>query len=151
MRISDILRSKSTDGAAGAIGSSAVVSIGPDQTVRQLLALLAEHRIGAVIIGDGTTVDGIVSERDIVRNLNEQGESALDAPVRTIMTSPAQTCSPTDSVDQIAETMTQNRFRHMPVVEDGKLVGVVSIGDVVKQRIRELEIDRNTLEQYVTG
>jgi CBS domain-containing protein len=145
MRISDILRSKGQD------GTDAVFSIGPDQTVHELIGLLAEHRIGALVVGSGTDVVGIVSERDVVRKLHQLGAPALDAPVRDLMTSPAQTCAPTDPVDEIAETMTTRRFRHMPVMENGVLVGVVSIGDVVKNRIRELEIDRNTLEQYVTG
>ena len=145
MRISDILRSKEAD------GSNLVVTISPDQSVRQMLALLAEHRIGALVVGSSSDVIGIVSERDVVRALNTRGAAVLDDAVSELMTSPAQTCSPGDGVDLIAETMTARRFRHMPVVADGVLVGVVSIGDVVKNRIRELESDRNTLEQYVTG
>lgn len=145
MRISDILRSKTADGAGS------VISIAPAQTVRELLAVLAEHRIGAVIVGNGDDVVGIVSERDVVRALHEKGDSALAATVSELMTSPVLTCSPNDYVDAIAETMTAQRFRHMPVVDDGQLLGVVSIGDVVKNRIRELEHDRSQLEQYVTG
>ncbi|MCW2496925.1 CBS domain-containing protein [Jatrophihabitans sp.] len=144
MRISDILRSKSGNGAA-------VVSIAPDATVTELVTLLAEHRVGALIVTVGTDVVGIVSERDVVRRLHEQGADVLQAPVSELMTSPVITCAPSDYVDAIAETMTQRRFRHLPVVEDGQLVGVVSIGDVVKNRIQELEKDRSQLEQYVTG
>lgn len=143
MRISDILRTK-TDG-------SAVVSIGPDAPVTELVALLAEHGIGALIVTSGAEVVGIVSERDVVRRLNDDGADVLGAPVSSLMTSPVITCSPNDYVDAIAETMTEHRFRHLPVVDEGELVGVVSIGDVVKNRIRELEKDRSQLEQYVTG
>jgi CBS domain-containing protein len=145
MRISDILRSKTQDGA------DKVYSIAPDRTLRDLVGILVEHEIGALVVGNGADVVGIVSERDVVRKLHEMGAAALELPVSDLMTSPAQTCSPTDSVDEIAATMTARRFRHMPVVSDGVLIGVVSIGDVVKNRIRELETDRNTLEQYVTG
>lgn len=149
MRISDILRSKAADSTAGT--GAAVVSIAPDATVTELLAQLAEHGIGALIVTDGTDVVGIVSERDIVRRLNRDGAVALKATVGSMMTSPVITCAPTDYVDAIAETMTEHRFRHLPVVDNGELVGVISIGDVVKNRIRELEQDRSQLEQYVTG
>ena len=144
MRISDILRSKSVDGAS-------VVSIGPDASVAELVAQLAEHGIGALIVTEGADIVGIVSERDVVRRLHSDGAGVLDGHVRALMTSPVTTCAPGDQVDAIAETMTERRFRHMPVVEDGQLVGVVSIGDVVKNRILELEKDRSQLEQYVTG
>ena len=143
MRISDILRTKS--------GGAAVVSIGPDATVTELVAMLAEHKIGAVIVTGGADVIGIVSERDVVRRLNDEGADVLGAAVSSLMTSPVITCAPSDHVDAIAETMTEHRFRHLPVVDDGQLVGLVSIGDVVKNRIRELEKDRSQLEQYVTG
>ena len=144
MRISDILRSKSGDGAS-------VISIAPDATVAELVAQLAEHSIGALIVTNRSKIVGIVSERDVVRRLNSDGPDVLTGHVRDLMTSPVTTCAPTDQVDEIAETMTQRRFRHMPVVDGGRLVGVVSIGDVVKNRIRELEQDRSQLEQYVTG
>ena len=143
MRISDILRTKA-DGAT-------VIATAPDATVAELVAILAEHRIGAVVVTDGEAVVGIVSERDVVRRLSDLGAGVLQAAVRELMTSPVITCAPSDYVDAIAETMTEHRFRHLPVVEDGNLVGVVSIGDVVKNRIRELEKDRSQLEQYVTG
>lgn len=143
MRISDILRTKA-DGAS-------VISISPSDTVTDLVAILAEHRIGAVIVLDGSDVAGIVSERDVVRRLGEVGAAVLQAKVSELMTADVITCAPGDYVDAIAETMTEHRFRHLPVVENGELVGVVSIGDVVKNRIRELEKDRSQLEQYVTG
>ena len=143
MRISDILRLKS-DGAS-------VISMAPDATVTELVATLAEHRIGAVVVTEGSSVVGIASERDVVRRLSELGTEVLQAKVSELMTSPVITCAPSDYVDAIAETMTEHRFRHLPVVDDGALVGLVSIGDVVKNRIRELEKDRSQLEQYVTG
>ena len=143
MRISDILRTKA-DGAT-------VVSVAPDATAAEVVSILAEHGIGAVIVTEGSDVVGIVSERDIVRHLNTDGAEVLRALASSLMTSPVITCAPGDYVDAIAETMTEHRFRHLPVVDNGELVGVVSIGDVVKNRIRELEKDRSQLEQYVTG
>ena len=126
-----------------------VVTIGPDATVRELLALLAEHNIGAVIVSTGEgAVDGIVSERDVVRNLNGD-DSVLDASVQQIMTAVVQTCEPGHDVDGVMAQMTEHRIRHVPVVDDGDLVGVVSIGDVVKSRITQLEFERDQLDSYV--
>ena len=140
MKINDVLRGKSTND---------VVTITPDVTVRDLLALLADHNIGAVIVsGDGKAVDGIVSERDVVRKLNGHDE-VLDATVEQIMTAVVQTCEPGYDVDELMAVMTEHRIRHVPVVEDGKLVGVVSIGDVVKSRITQLEFERDQLDSYV--
>jgi CBS domain-containing protein len=141
MKISDILRFKGTD----------VITTTPAQSVAQVAATLAEHRIGALPVVDGETVAGIVSERDIVRGLAERGPSVLDSPVREVMTSPVLTCTSADSVDSVAETMTEQRARHMPVVDGGRLIGVVSIGDVVSSRMRQLEHDRGALEQYISG
>lgn len=145
MRISDILRNKP------AHAGSEVVTIPPDGLVRELLAALAEQRIGAVVVTDGDEVCGIVSERDVVRNLHTRGGDVLDVEVGEIMTRQLYTCGPGDDVDTIAGTMTERRIRHMPVIEDGRLVGLVSIGDVVSSRIRQLEHDRGQLEQYITG
>ena len=140
MKINDVLRGKS---------SNDVVTISPDATVRDLLALLAEYNIGAVIVsGDGTAVDGIVSERDVVRKLNGNDE-VLDAQVEQIMTAVVQTCEPGADVDELMATMTEHRIRHVPVIDDGQLVGVVSIGDVVKSRITQLEFERDQLDSYV--
>jgi CBS domain-containing protein len=140
MKISDVIREKSTND---------VITITPDATVRDLLALLAEHNIGAVIVsGDGSAVDGIVSERDVVRKLNGHDE-ILDAPVEQIMTAVVQTCQPDYDVDQLMIQMTQLRIRHVPVVDDGDLIAVVSIGDVVKSRITQLEFERDQLDNYV--
>jgi CBS domain-containing protein len=100
---------------------------------------------------DGDTVVGIVSERDVVRRLNDRGAAILDATVADIMTSPVLSCSSQDSVEGVATTMTERRIRHMPVIDDGTLEGIVTIGDVVLSRTRQLEQDRHQLEQYITG
>lgn len=146
MNISDILRhKKNTDPAA------TVVTITPQQTVTALLASLAEHNVGALVVVDDGRVVGMVSERDVVRRIAERGASLLDAPVGDIMTTEVHATTSRDSVDSVAETMTQRRIRHMPVLDDGRLVGIVSIGDVVSSRIRQLEHDRGQLEQYIVG
>jgi CBS domain-containing protein len=149
MNISDILRHKATAGAANK--GAPVVTIGPSGAVKDLLAKLAEHGIGALVVVDGPKVVGIVSERDIVRRLNDPGASILDGTVADIMTSPVLSCTSQDSVDSVAATMTERRIRHMPVIDDGKLDGIVTIGDVVLNRTRQLEQDRSQLEQYITG
>ena len=140
MKISDVTRGKS---------SRDVITISPDASVRDLLSLLAEHNIGAVIVSseDGV-VDGIVSERDIVRNLNGD-DAVLDAKVQQIMTAVVQTCEPDFDVDQLMAQMTELRIRHVPVMDNGELVAVVSIGDVVKSRIGQLEFERDQLDSYV--
>lgn len=141
MRISEILRRKGGN----------VVTIDPNASVRELLDRLATYNIGAIVVSsDGTTIEGIVSERDIVRRL-VGGTRVLDARVGTIMTGAVQTCTPDDTVDQLMVLMTQQRFRHVPVVVDGQLTGLVSIGDVVKSRIGELEFEREQLEHYIAG
>jgi CBS domain-containing protein len=140
MRISDVLTSKP---------SQQVVTIGPDSTVRELLGLLAEHNIGAVVVsGDGAAVDGIVSERDIVRRLHED-ESVLDGTVSAIMTRDVETCDPTTPVDDLRVVMTERRIRHVPVVTDGSLTGIISIGDVVKSSLDQLRFERDQLDSYV--
>ncbi len=140
MKISDVLKSKA---------SSEVVTTAPTQTVRELVALLAEKNIGAVVVSeDGSAVAGIVSERDVVRRLSEPG-GLLDAPVSQIMTSDVATAEPGDSLDSLMQLMTERRIRHVPVVSDGALVGVVSIGDVVKHKITQLQFERDQLDSYV--
>ena len=141
MKISDLLRGK---------GSNVITTPG-DATVRELVASLAEHGIGALVVVDGPTVLGIVSERDIVVRLNDWGDTLLDKLARDLMTSSLFTCRPEDDVDRIAETMTERRVRHMPVFNGDDLVGLISIGDVVKSRIEQLEHDRGQLEHYITG
>lgn len=140
MRIRDILRRK----------GGAVATVRPEATVRQLLAVLAEHNIGAVVVSpDGATISGIVSERDVVRRMHERGAVLLDRPVSDIMTTEVRSCGPADKVEDLRRTMTEHRFRHVPVVEDGRLAGIVSIGDVVKSAIDELESEREHLVGYI--
>ena len=142
MRISDIIRVKGEQ----------VVTVPPGMRVEQLVAVLAQHRIGAVIVSrDGTAVEGIVSERDIVRALAARGAAVLAEPVSDIQTSQVRTVSPDARLEEVERLMTERRFRHVPVVTDGALRGVVSIGDVVKNRIDELEAERSTLADYITG
>ncbi|GAB3652934.1 CBS domain-containing protein [Actinocorallia lasiicapitis] len=127
-----------------------MATVTPDATVRELLALLARHNIGAVVVSaDGSSIDGIASERDVVRHLHERGAGLLDAPVVSIMTSSVRTCAPGDVVDGLRKVMTDARIRHLPVVADGRLVGIVSIGDVVKSAIGLLEAEREQLVGYI--
>ena len=140
MRISDVLTSKPGD---------QVITIGPDATVRELLGLLAQHNIGAVVVSaDGERVDGIVSERDIVRRLAES-DAVLDGAVSAIMTSDVETCRPDTPVDDLRVVMTERRIRHVPVVTDGRLTGIISIGDVVKSSLDQLQFERDQLDSYV--
>jgi CBS domain-containing protein len=140
MHISDVLTSKP---------GGEVVTIGPDATVRELLGLLARHNIGAVVVSaDGEGVDGIVSERDIVRRLAES-DAVLDGAVSAIMTSDVQTCDPDVPVDDLRQLMTDRRIRHVPVVREGKLIGIISIGDVVKSSIGQLQFERDQLDTYL--
>jgi CBS domain-containing protein len=142
MRISDVLRAK----------GGQVVTVTPDTSVERLLAVLAEHRIGAAVVSrDGGGVDGIVSERDVVRALAARGAAVLAEPVATIHTEQVRTVQPDARLEDVERLMTEQRFRHVPVTVDGRLRGVVSIGDVVKNRIDELEAERSNLAGYITG
>ena len=142
MKISDVLRAK----------GAGCVTVAPGETVTGLLALLAEHRIGAVVVSsDGTTVEGIVSERDIVRHLHTTGAAVLDAPVSQIMTSQVSTGTAKDNIADLATTMTEQRVRHVPILDDeGRLAAIVSIGDIVKHRLSELQSERDQLRDYIT-
>ena len=140
MRIADVLRGK----------GGSVVTIKPDATVTELLAGLAGHNIGAMVVVGDSGVVGIVSERDVVRQLHTNGASVLSQPVEKIMTAVVSTCSKSDTVDSLTMLMTENRVRHVPVVEDGNLIGIVSIGDVVKTRMEELEAEQQQLQSYIT-
>jgi CBS domain-containing protein len=140
MRISDVLGAKS---------SSDVVTISPDAGVRDLIARMAEHNVGALIVSsDGTHVDGIVSERDVVRHLHHDG-TVINNVVSAIMTADVETCEESTTLDELMQTMTERRIRHVPVVRDGDLVGIISIGDVVKHRIDQLQFERDQLDSYV--
>ena len=141
MRINEVIRRK----------GATVVTIAPGSTVRDLLGLLREHRVGALVVSqDGQQIDGIVSERDVVRRLHTDGEAILDGPVSEIMTAEVHTCEPGTTVDELMALMTERRFRHVPVVVDGRLAGIVSIGDVVKHRLAELQDERDQLSSYIT-
>lgn len=139
MRIADVLRTK----------GSAVATIAPDVPVSELLRALAEHNVGAIVVVGSSGVEGIVSERDVVRRLHETGADLLSSPVSAIMTADVFTCTPSDTVDSLTVVMTERRFRHVPVLSDGRLVGIVSIGDVVKSRIGQLEQSQNQLQAYI--
>jgi CBS domain-containing protein len=141
MRIKDVLRRK----------GDLVVTISPDQTVTALLDQLAEHKIGALVVQSiEGAVEGIVSERDVVRHLQARGPGMLTDPVSAIMTSPVHTAEPETTLDDLMVLMTEQRIRHVPVVVDGKLNGIVSIGDVVKHRMEELQTERDQLTAYIT-
>jgi CBS domain-containing protein len=140
MRISEVLAGKA---------SQEVITISPDATVRELLGKLAEHNVGALIVSaDGSSMLGIVSERDVVRRLHAD-EGVLAAPVSSIMTTEVHTCERTHPVTDLMAAMTERRIRHVPVIDDGVLTGIVSIGDVVKSRMSQLEFERDQLDSYV--
>jgi CBS domain-containing protein len=142
MLIATILRSKGGD----------VATVRPDATVTALLAVLADRNIGAVVVcDDDSRIVGIVSERDVVRRLHEHGSEVLDMPVSRIMTTEVRTCGPDADIDELRRTMTTHRIRHLPVVQDGRLAGIVSIGDVVKSAIEELETQNAHLVEYLHG
>jgi CBS domain-containing protein len=145
MRINDVVAGQGGPGP----GPRRVVTVHPDATVCDLLELLAEHNIGALVVSvDGDRVDGIVSERDVVRRL--AGDAGLlERPVSSIMSAQVQTCRGSETVDAVMALMTEQRIRHVPVVEDGRLTGIVSIGDVVKSRMGELQFERDQLDSYV--
>ena len=142
MKISDVVRSK----------GSAVATVSPDATVTVLLDRLAEHGVGAMVVqaADGSLA-GIVSERDVVRQLHKGGAPMLAWPVERIMTRDVATCSPGDAVEDVLRLMTERRHRHVPVVVDGELGGIVSIGDLVKSRIDDLVSTTAHLEHYIAG
>ena len=117
--------------------------------MRELVKTLAEHNIGALIVSsDGTAMDGIVSERDVVRRMHSDG-TVIDNTVGGIMTEVVQTCAPDDDLDDVMRAMTEGRFRHIPVCEGDRLVGIVSIGDLVKHKIDQLQFERDQLDYYV--
>jgi CBS domain-containing protein len=127
-----------------------VATVSPTATVRELLGTLAEYRIGAAVVSADGGIDGIVSERDIVRHLSAAGGGLLDRPVSSIMTADVVTCRRDTTVEDLMRLMTDRRIRHVPVLDDeGALVGIVSIGDVVKNRISELESERDDLVGYI--
>ncbi|MBF4769626.1 CBS domain-containing protein [Nocardioides agariphilus] len=142
MRISDVIGGKP---------SKDVITISPDAKVRDLIRLLAEHNVGALVVsGDGSTVDGIVSERDVVRHLLDS-DDILEGAVSAIMTAEVATAEPATTLEAMRALMTERRIRHVPVVADGRLVGIISIGDVVKAAMDQLTFERDQLDHYVQG
>ena len=143
MLVQQILKSK---------GDSAVITVTPQTLVSEAAQILAERRIGGVIVSKtGETADGIVSERDIVRSLAVRGVNCMTERVSELMTRNPVCCSRQDTSDAVLARTTEGRFRHMPVIEDGKLVGIVTIGDVVKARLEELSMEKTALEGMIMG
>lgn len=142
MHVNEILARKGSD----------VATIGPDETIGAAADILAERGFGALVVstGDGS-INGIISERDLVRGLAQFGERLRDQKVSSLMTTPVKTCVGSDKTGELMERMTSHRIRHLPVEQDGKLVGMISIGDVVKVRVSELEEEARHLEGYISG
>lgn len=141
MKIENVIQTK---------GHSSVITIAPAASVRDLVALLTEHNIGAVVVSsDGQHIEGIASERDVVRQLAARGATLLDATVADLMTTQVRTAEPEMGIEDAASLMTEHRVRHMPVLVDGQLAGIVSIGDVVKHRMAQLTDERNHLMGYL--
>jgi CBS domain-containing protein len=140
VRIADVLKNK----------GAGVLTIAPETLISELIGGLVTRNVGAMVVVGTEGLVGIVSERDVVRMLHEHGAAALGRPVADIMTSEVITCSPEDSVDSLSVLMTTNRVRHVPVVDKGRLAGIVSIGDVVKTRMEALQAEREQLEAYIT-
>jgi CBS domain-containing protein len=140
VQISQLLRHKGRE----------VATIDGSESVRTALGLLADKGIGALVVSaDGRGIDGIISERDVARGLHTHGAGLLAEPVSSVMTAQVHTCSPKMSVHDLAQTMTDHRVRHVPVVEDGALIGIVSIGDVVKNRLDEVEYEASSLRSFI--
>ncbi len=143
MSVANILQSK---------GSGEVLTISGDKKVSEAAAMLSQRRIGSLVVStDGKKADGILSERDIVREIGQRGSICLEDTVADMMTRNVITCEPTDRVDDILEQMTAGRFRHMPVVTDGELVGIVTLGDVVKFKLEEVKMEKTALEGMIMG
>jgi CBS domain-containing protein len=143
MLVQQILTSKPKGG---------VVTVRPSATLAQTVAVLAEHRIGAVVVSeDGTGVAGILSERDVVRELGRHGPSCLTFPVERVMTIKIVTCTPGDAVTDVMQKMTDGRFRHLPVMEGQRMIGLISIGDAVKARLSQLSMEKDALEGMIKG
>ena len=126
-----------------------ILSIEPGAKLSAAIKLLAERRIGAILVMNNQQMEGILSERDIVRVLAERGAAVLDEPVHKVMTRKVVTCKEADTVGAIMEMMTSGKFRHLPVVESGKVVGLISIGDIVKRRVMEYEHEQEALREYI--
>lgn len=142
MHVSDILNRK----------GSTVATISPDRSVAEVVEALREHDIGALVVSrDGATIEGIVSERDVVRRLTSDVDRPMELTVADVMTGAVRTCNPDDTLDQLMHEMTEHRIRHLPCAVDGNLCGIISIGDVVKARMTELEEETRHLQTYISG
>ncbi len=126
-----------------------IVSVEPDAKLATAIRTLGEKKIGAVLVMDQGQLEGILSERDIVRVLGERGAGVLEEPISQVMTRKVVTCKETDTVAELMEMMTTGKFRHLPVVDNGKVVGLISIGDIVKWRVREYETEQEALRDYI--
>ncbi|NIY72713.1 CBS domain-containing protein [Marivivens donghaensis] len=143
MLVNSILNSKDKAG---------IIWLAADEVVSKAAELMSQNRIGTIIVSsNGETADGILSERDIVREIGKRGPSVLESPISEIMTANPITATGDKSADEVLQIMTDKRFRHMPVMADGKLVGLISIGDVVKARLAEIAMERDALEGMVMG
>lgn len=143
MLVQQILKSKSTDG---------VYTIKPGTSVSDAASVLSNNRIGSVVVSaTGKTADGILSERDIVRELGKRGVACMSDKVDDMMTSNLVTCSPEDRTDDVLSKMTEGRFRHMPVIENGEMVGLITLGDVVKSQLTQLAMEKQALEGMIMG
>ncbi len=143
MRVKEILEAKANRG---------VLTITQNQSIHDAIAELAARRVGVLVVSsDGASIDGILSERDIVRELGQQGIECLSKPVGELMTGTVISCQMGDASKQVLETMTDGRFRHMPVVDDGKLVGVITLGDVVKARLKEMDEENSAMVDMIRG
>lgn len=133
--------------------AGSIVSVVPTATIADACALLSAHRIGAIVVsGDGSTPDGILSERDIVRELGRRGPAVLEVPVSELMTRKVETCMPADDAMVVLDRMTRGRFRHLPVVDEaGRMIGIVSIGDAVSGRLAELAAEKEALTGMIMG
>jgi CBS domain-containing protein len=128
-----------------------VVSTRPDATIADVARLLRREKIGAVVVVEAGALCGIISERDLARGLADHGAELLEMKVGQMMTRDVVTCTPEAGIDHLMQTMTEGRFRHLPVLEDGKMTGIISIGDVVKHRLEELEAETHQLQDYIAG
>ena len=135
----------------GLKGGSDVVTIERGSSIAEAARLLSEKRIGALVVVDGDAPLGILSERDIVRELGQRGSTCLNDEVDALMTRKMVSCAPSETADEVLAKMTEGRFRHMPVMEDGRMTGLISIGDVVKARLSELSMENNALEDMIKG
>lgn len=128
-----------------------VVATRPDATIAEVAGLLRREKIGAVVVKEAGRLCGIISERDLARGLADHGVELLEMKVGQLMTHDVVTCTPEDGLDHLMQSMTEGRFRHLPVLRDGEMIGIISIGDVVKHRLSELEAETHQLQDYIAG